>query len=49
MGPVFVVVVVVVVVDQIIKVVTFRLLGWCMMGVFLVPTFTRLGHEGQDF
>ena len=27
------------------KVVTFRLRGWCVLGVFL---FTRLGHERQD-
>ena len=31
-----------------IKVVTFRLRGWCMLGVFLLLTFTRLGHECQD-
>ena len=31
-----------------IKVVTFRLRGWCMLGVFLLPAFTRLGHECQD-
>ena len=31
-----------------IKVVTFRLRGWCMVGVFLLPAFTRLGHERQD-
>ena len=31
-----------------IKVVTFRLRGWCMLGVFLLPAFTRLGHERQD-
>ena len=31
-----------------IKVVTFRLRGWCVLGVFLLPTFTRLGHERQD-
>ena len=28
-----------------IKVVKFRLRGWCMLGVFLLPAFTRLGHE----
>ena len=28
-----------------IEVVTFRLRGWCMLGVF---SFTRLGHECQD-
>ena len=22
--------------------------GWCMLGVFLLPAFTRLGHECQD-
>ena len=31
-----------------IKVVTFRLRGWCVLGVFLLPAFTRLGHEHQD-
>ena len=31
-----------------IEVVTFRLSGWCMLGVFLLPAFTRLGHEHQD-
>ena len=31
-----------------IKVVTFRLCGWCVLGVFLLPAFTRLGHERQD-
>ena len=31
-----------------IKVVTFCLHGWCVLGVFLLPTFTRLGHERQD-
>ena len=31
-----------------IEVVTFRLRGWCMLGVFLLPAFTRLGHERQD-
>ena len=31
-----------------IKVVTFCLRGWCMLGVFLLPAFTRLGHERQD-
>ena len=25
-----------------IKVVTFRLRGWCVLGVFLLPAFTRL-------
>ena len=31
-----------------IKVVTFRLRGWCVLDVFLLPAFTRLGHERQD-
>ena len=31
-----------------IKAVTFRLHGWCMLGVFLLPAFTCLGHERQD-
>ena len=31
-----------------IEVFTFRLRGWCMLGVFLLPAFTRLGHEHQD-
>ena len=31
-----------------IKVVTFRLRGWCVLGVFLLPAFTHLGHERQD-
>ena len=31
-----------------IKEVTFRLRGWCVLGVFLLPAFTRLGHERQD-
>ena len=31
-----------------IKVVTFRLRGWCVLGVFLLQAFTRLGHERQD-
>ena len=31
-----------------IKVVTFRLRRWCVLGVFLLPAFTRLGHERQD-
>ena len=31
-----------------IKVVTFRLRGWCVLGMFLLPAFTRLGHERQD-
>ena len=33
---------------QTIEVVTFHLHGWCMLGVFLLPAFTRLGHECQD-
>ena len=31
-----------------IEIVTFRLRGWCMLGVLLLPAFTRLGHECQD-
>ena len=31
-----------------IEVVTFRLHGWCILGVFLLPVFTRLGYECQD-
>ena len=31
-----------------IKVVTFRLRGWCVLGVFLLPAFTHLGHERPD-
>ena len=31
-----------------IKVVTFHLCGWCVLGVFLLPAFTCLGHERQD-
>ena len=31
-----------------IEVVTVRLRGWYMLGVFLLPAFTRLGHECQD-
>ena len=31
-----------------VEVVTFRLRGWCMLGVFLLTAFTRLGHECQD-
>ena len=30
------------------KVVTFCLRRWCVLGVFLLPAFTRLGHEHQD-
>ena len=32
-----------------IEVVTFCLHGWCTLDVFLLPAFTRLGHECQDF
>ena len=31
-----------------IGVVTFSLRGWCMLGVFLLPAFPRLGRERQD-
>ena len=31
-----------------IEVVIFRLRGGCMLGVLLLPAFTRLGHECQD-
>ena len=31
-----------------IEVVTFCLHGWCMLGVFLLPVFTCLGHECKD-
>ena len=31
-----------------IEVVTFRPSGWCMLGVFLLQAFTRLGHECYD-
>ena len=34
--------------DPTIEVVTFRLRGWYILGVFLLPAFTRLGHEYQD-
>ena len=30
------------------EVVTFHLRGWCMLGVFLLPAFTSLGHKCQD-
>ena len=30
------------------EVVTFYLHGWCMLSVFSLPAFTRLGHECQD-
>ena len=29
-------------------VVTFCLRGWCRLGAFLLPAFTRLGHECQN-
>ena len=32
-----------------IKVVTFRLHGWCVLGVFLLTAFTRLGHDVRIF
>ena len=31
-----------------IEVVTFRLHGWCMLGVLLLPAFTHLGHESHN-
>ena len=31
-----------------IEVVTFRLRGWCMLGVFLLSALTHLGYERQD-
>ena len=31
-----------------IEAVTFRVRGWCMLGVFLLPAFTRLGHGCRD-
>ena len=31
-----------------IMVVTFRLRGWCMLGVFLSQAFTRLRYDCQD-
>ena len=31
-----------------IEVATLRRHGWYMLGVFLLPAFTRLGHECQD-
>ena len=31
-----------------IEVATLHLCGWCMLGVFLLPAFTRLGHACQD-
>ena len=30
------------------EVITFCLHGWCMLGMFLLLAFTRLGHEFQD-
>ena len=30
------------------EIVTFHLCGWCLLGVLLLPAFTRLGHECQD-
>ena len=32
-----------------IKVVTFRFRGWCVLGVFLLPVFTRLGQNVRIF
>ena len=29
------------------EIVTYRLHGWCMLGVFLLPAFAHLGHECQ--
>ena len=37
-----------IVLNPTIEVVTFRLSGWCILGVFSLPAFTRLGHECQD-
>ena len=31
-----------------IKLVSFRLRGWCRLDVLLLPAFTCLGHERQD-
>ena len=31
-----------------IEIVTFHVRGWCMLGVFGLPAFIRLGHERQD-
>ena len=31
-----------------IEVATSHLCGWCTLGVFLLPSFTSLGHECQD-
>ena len=38
-GPVF---------NPTIEAITFRLRGWCKLGVLLLPAFTHLGHECQD-
>ena len=35
-------------VNPTITIVTFRLRGWCVLGVSFLPAFTRLGHERQD-
>ena len=34
--------------NRTIQVATFRLCGWCRLGVFLLPAFTCRGHECQD-
>ena len=34
--------------DPTIEVVTFRLRGWCVLRVFLLPALFRLGHGCQD-
>ena len=31
-----------------IELITFRLRGWCVLGVFLLPAFTYLEHDCQD-
>ena len=31
-----------------IEIATFCFRGWCMLDVFLLPAFARLGHECQD-
>ena len=31
-----------------VEVVTFHVCEWCMLGLFLLPPFTCLGHECQD-
>ena len=38
----------VIIFNSTIEVVTFRLHGWCMLGVFLLLAFTHLGHECQN-